>query len=175
MPQRGSILTTSAVLRRDPSKQSQFCISEKAGGCRPSQRPGESGREWLINPGIQVQAVGHRGHMVALACRPGPGHCCPLGDQDMKARQRPWAQRTDQGRWSLAAPKVDRQGLPTYLLRDGTRVGTAGPQRTSQVPCTVCVRRSWSPDLRERPSVPSTTPGWTEAWGGPHATCLQVL
>ena len=43
MPQRGSILTTSAVLRRDPSKQSQFCISEKAGGCRPSQRPGESG------------------------------------------------------------------------------------------------------------------------------------
>lgn len=43
-------------------------------------------REWLVNPGIQVQAVGHRGHMAALACRPGPGHCCPLGDQDMKAR-----------------------------------------------------------------------------------------
>ena len=37
------ILTTSAVLRRDPSKQSQLRISEKAGGCRPSQRPGESG------------------------------------------------------------------------------------------------------------------------------------
>lgn len=91
-------------------------------------------REWLINPGIQVQAVGHRGHMVALARRPGPGHCCPLGDQDMKARQRPWAQRTDQGRWSLTAPRSIGKDRPLTFSGTAPGWGQQSPREAAKHP-----------------------------------------